>query len=247
MEDLINNKSLLNSNSFHLICSPQRSIEILKSLNQYRPSTSNPPIIAWEPVPDLCLPENLDDCLSVLPKLNILTPNAEEAARFFSQPEPTTMEQHEEIATKFISHLTNNSPFGTGSGIVLRSGELGCFILTSFGIKKWIPAYHNKLNPQRSVIDPTGGGNTFIGGFTTGFVTSKGNWEIAGICGNIAAGIAIEQIGMPFFEKKNDDDNGIGNCDEKWNGKSVKERIKEYIEWNGLEIKPEYIFGILKL
>lgn len=234
---MIENQALLNSESFHLICSPQRSIDILNSLQTARNNSISPPIIVWEPVPDLCLPENLQDCLSVLKNLNILTPNAEEAARFFSEPEPDSIEKHELLASKFISHLTNDSQFGTGSGIVLRCGALGCFVQTSRGLKQWFPAYHNSKNPQSFVIDPTGGGNTFIGGFTTGFVMSKGDWKIAALCGNIAAGIAIEQIGMPSFEKE----------DEKWNGKSLQERVADYIKWNDFDIDVSTINDVLRL
>lgn len=230
----------MNSQSYHLICSPQRSTEILESLQTARPPTFPAPIITWEPVPDMCLPEHLQDCLSVLKNLNVLTPNAEEAARFFSQQEPTTIEQHEEIASRFISHLTKDSQFGTGSGIVLRSGALGCYVLTSTGLQEWFPAFHNDKNPQRSVIDPTGGGNTFIGGFTTGFVISRGDWRIAALCGNIAAGIAIEQIGMPEFQQS------MGPVD-KWNGKSLKRRIEEYVEWNGLDFDVENVLKVLEL
>lgn len=227
----------MNSESFHLICSPQRSIEILNSLKTARSNSIPSPIIVWEPVPDLCLPENLADCLSVLKNLNVLTPNAEEAARFFSEQEPDSIEKHELIASKFISHLTNDSQFGTGSGIVLRSGALGCFVQTSKGLKQWFPAYHNDRNPRRSVVDPTGGGNTFIGGFTTGFVMSKGDWKVAALCGNIAAGIAIEQIGMPRFEEEGD----------KWNGKSFKERVIDYIRWNEIDIDVTSISEVLKI
>lgn len=232
---------MLNSQSYHLICSPQRSIEILESLQKARSQSLPSPIITWEPVPDLCLPENLKDCLSVLPNLNVLTPNAEEAARFFSQTEPVTKQQHEELAAKFISNLTNDSQFQTGSGIVLRSGALGCFILTSKGINEWIPAYHNENNPKRSVIDPTGGGNTFIGGFTTGFVMSEGDWRIAALCGNIAAGIAIEQIGMPVFKFRKEGE------EEEWNGKSFKQRVESYIEWNKLDFDVDEVLRVLKL
>ncbi|CCH41006.1 putative D-beta-D-heptose 7-phosphate kinase [Wickerhamomyces ciferrii] len=238
VDDLLKYEQLLNSESFHLICSPQRSLEILSSLNKARLSNVSNPIIIWEPVPDLCLPENLQDCLSVLKNLDVLTPNAEEAARFFGKPEPTTKEEHESIAQQFLPYLTHDSQFQTGSGIVLRAGAEGCYVLTNKGVSKWFPAYHNNANPNRSVIDPTGGGNTFIGGFTTGFVMSKGNWEIAAICGNISAGIAIEQIGMPKFDN-------IAGKGDFWNGKSINDRISDYVKWNGIDVDVGKVLEIL--
>ncbi|KAH3678476.1 hypothetical protein WICMUC_001493 [Wickerhamomyces mucosus] len=236
VDDLLNYNQLLNSQSFHLICSPQRCHEILKSLKIARKDfKENPPVIVWEPVPDVCVPENLQSCLENLRNVDVLTPNAEEAARFFGIEEPSNFKELEELALKFQPYLTKNSKFNTNSAIVLRCGPLGSYTLTSSGMGKWFPAYHDHINnPNPKVIDPTGGGNTFIGSFTTGFVLSKGNWEVASICGNLGAGIAIEQIGMPIFEKIDDDM-------DLWNGLSLRERFKNYKNWNNLEIKNEIL------
>ncbi|CDR39907.1 CYFA0S04e00430g1_1 [Cyberlindnera fabianii] len=213
VDDLLEYDQLLNSDSYHLICSPQRCMQILGSLKKHR--TESAPIIVWEPVPDICLPENLDDTLAILNTVNVLTPNAEEAARFFGLPEPSTKPELEALAAKFINHITSQTEFGTGGGIVLRCGALGSYTLTSNGNAFWMPAYHTD-----GVIDPTGGGNTFIGAFTTGLVLSRGDWIVASACGNIGAGAAIEQIGMPKFDRETD----------MWNGKSLQMRVEEYVD-----------------
>lgn len=193
-------------------------MEILNSLKNHRNGEKTaPPIITWEPIPDLCLPENLENCYKVLPNLNILTPNAEEAARFFGETEPVEKDALEELAARFLPHLTNESVFKTGSGIVLRCGKLGCLVKTSTGLSKWFSAYHQQT--PNLVTDPTGGGNSFIGGFTTAFIMSKGDWEISAICGNLAAGIGIEQIGMPTFNPLQD----------SWNSLTLEQRIEKYL------------------
>jgi sugar/nucleoside kinase (ribokinase family) len=236
VEDLIQYQSLLCSQSYHLICSPERCLQILTKLEKERQKHDiPPPIITWEPVPDLCTPEHLSQCLENLQRIQVLTPNAEEASRFFNGSEPTTKRELEVLASRFLPYLTSDSKYKTGSGIVLRCGALGCFTLTTNGISKWFPAYHNHLSQSiQRVIDPTGGGNTFIGSFTTGFILSKGDWEVASICGNIGAGIAIEQIGMPKYE------------DDKWNGLSLEQRVNGYIQWNDLDYDKNHIMRALQ-
>lgn len=235
VEDLIEHESLLNSQSYHLICSPERCLQILTKLELNRHNVQ-PPVITWEPVPDLCTPEHLPQCLENLKRIQVLTPNAEEASRFFNHEEPTGKSELEALAAKFIPYLTSDSQFKTGSGIVLRCGALGCYTLSTGGVSRWFPAYHNTSNGSSDkVVDPTGGGNTFIGSFTTAFVLSEGNWAIASICGNIGAGIAIEQIGMPEYEE------------DKWNGWGVDDRVRWYIKSNELKYDAEETLRVLKI
>lgn len=85
------------------------------------------------------------------------------------------------------------------------------------GLDRWIRAYHD--TPSR-VIDPTGGGNTFLGGL--GIALARGeSIEEAAIWGSVAASFAIEQVGMPLLEKRDD------QC-ETWNGHSIRERLREF-------------------
>ncbi|KAH3681484.1 hypothetical protein WICPIJ_007563 [Wickerhamomyces pijperi] len=224
--DDLKDQGLLGARSFHLICSPMRVQEIVKLIRDHADrSDTEQPVIAWEPVPDFCGHEYLDQVLQALPMIDIFTPNAEEAARLLSQTEPTTTESLLQLSQYYTQCLSRDN-----SMIVLRCGALGCHTATiNKDESSWFPAYH-QLTPEK-VIDPTGGGNTFIGSFLMGFILSGKDWRVASMCGNIGAGIAIEQVGMPSFEKE--PING-----DVWGGVSLKDRIKKYCSLksqNGLD------------
>ncbi|RDW92051.1 hypothetical protein BP5796_01445 [Coleophoma crateriformis] len=84
------------------------------------------------------------------------------------------------------------------------------------GIEKWIPAYHTS---QEKVVDPTGGGNGFLGGMTVALARGKG-LEDAALWGSVAASFAIEQVGVPELGV---DEEGM----ETWNGAQAGERVEE--------------------
>ncbi|KAK7981983.1 hypothetical protein PG988_004221 [Apiospora saccharicola] len=85
------------------------------------------------------------------------------------------------------------------------------------GIERWVPAYHTD---KEKVVDPTGGGNTFLGGLAVALARGKGLEEAAS-WGSVAASFAIEQVGPPDLGK---DDGG----NETWNGVRVDERFEEF-------------------
>ncbi|KAJ8129396.1 hypothetical protein O1611_g4234 [Lasiodiplodia mahajangana] len=111
------------------------------------------------------------------------------------------------------------------------------------GIERWIPAFHTDTYEESDedpvegdagldtgtgettrrkgkVVDPTGGGNTFLGGLAVALARGKGVEEAAA-WGSVAASFAIEQIGMPTLGH---DDDGH----ETWNGVRVDERFEEF-------------------
>lgn len=86
------------------------------------------------------------------------------------------------------------------------------------GVEKWIPAYHGgDMGSQEKVIDPTGGGNTFLGAVAVAMAREE-NIEEAALWGSVAASFAIEQVGMPVFEGEGEN--------ERWNGERVLERLR---------------------
>lgn len=96
----------------------------------------------------------------------------------------------------------------------MRAGKDGCYIATN-ETTQWIPAYHQQ---SEKVIDPTGGGNTFLGGLCVGLARGE-SLETAAIWGSVAASFAIEQVGMPKLA-------GEGN-EETWNGERATSRVEE--------------------
>ncbi|KAK9239718.1 Ribokinase-like protein [Lipomyces kononenkoae] len=216
IEDIIGTK-LVESRTFHVICAPERAQDLINGIVEQRNSIKKYlplPVIVWEPVPDLCTPEYLDACFSALPMVTILTPNAAEAAAFFGLPEPFEKEAIEAIGLRFLPFMREDA------AIVIRAGAQGCFVLSK-SRKMWLEAYHAPF-PDR-VIDPTGAGNSFVGGMCTGYVLSNGDIIEASIYGNVAAGLSIEQVGIAKLTLASE--NGQP---ELWNGSEVTARMKEY-------------------
>ena len=95
-----------------------------------------------------------------------------------------------------------------------------------------MPAYHQSAE---RVIDPTGGGNGFLGGLAVGLVRAGAtpvveNLEKAAIWGSIAASFAIEQVGMPVLRKTEDG--------ETWNGVKIEDRVAEFEQRLKVYIQP---------
>ncbi|KAK6336832.1 hypothetical protein TWF718_009620 [Orbilia javanica] len=216
------NTPLINSVSFHLICSAERCLEIITSVFSLRSSPTEP-ILIWEPVPNLCTPAELPKCLEVLKSTSVVSPNAAELGGFYglSESEAETRDSIENNAEKW--YLSGIGADRAGP-IIVRAGKDGCYIRYRGG-KKWLPAYFDD-DRSAQVVDPTGGGNCFIGGLAVGLVRTK-NIVLAAAYGTVAASFAIEQIGMPVLSQNGET--------ELWNGVEVQERLKEYIHKVGLQ------------
>jgi len=100
------------------------------------------------------------------------------------------------------------------------------------GIEAWLPAYFggpagtDNGSDDKKVVDPTGGGNAFLGGLAIGLARGKEVLDAAA-WGSVAASFAIEQVGMPTVGV---DDEGR----EVWNGVRVEERLGDFIKkWKG--------------
>lgn len=215
---------LLAAKSFHLICSATRCGELVQRLKQRRAEslgTEIPdPIIVWEPVPDLCTVEELDNTKAALKSVDVLSPNHEELGALFGFEHASRVDK--EAVEKHAAELIN-SGIGTGGKgvIVVRSGKQGCYIARSGSEDTfcWLPAYHTD---QRKVVDPTGGGNGFLGGLAVGLVRTKFDVVEAARWGSVAASFTIEQVGMPQLTPSS------GSASELWNGASVEERLRDF-------------------
>ncbi|CAI4037600.1 hypothetical protein SMKI_03G0750 [Saccharomyces mikatae IFO 1815] len=205
--------------TFHLLCSGSRCLEIIDDLLRVKSTKSLKPVVIWEPFPDLCDFDHQSDIKSVVQRddvIIILSPNAEESNRLFGlhDKEPTSLEECLKLAHYFDDFMNENNM------CVLRCGSLGSLSISEKVADKrcyeYFPAYHSKT--QSKVVDPTGGGNSFLGGFAIAYALT-GSLSTASICGNIAASAIIEQTGIPRYDP----------IERTWNGVTLLERLTFYL------------------
>ncbi|SCU98158.1 LAFA_0G15984g1_1 [Lachancea sp. 'fantastica'] len=216
----------------HLLCDHDRVSSILNELHKPTDSNRNK-VFIWEPIPDLCNAANANQIQEVVNRREriIISPNAEEGARLFGLEEPVSLQDSIKLLKRFDHFVSDQNPL-----CALRCGKLGSLALSSRsqeGHRQIIhlPAYH--MNSPEKVIDPTGGGNSFLGGFSLGFLLSQGDLAIASMCGNIAAGAIIEQLGVPQRH-------GL-----KWNGLTFEQRLSNYIKLHNLPYSTVSVMGNL--
>lgn len=78
--------------------------------------------------------------------------------------------------------------------IALRQGAKGALVHRAETAETWrIPAI------TTNVVDPTGAGNAFCGGFLAGWVQT-GDLRLAGLYGAVAASFLVEQVGLPQLQ-----------------------------------------------
>lgn len=186
------------------------------------------PLFVWEPVPDLCIPDELNNCYEALQYVDVISPNHVELASFFG--EDISLDD-----TKLLGRLCNDlhtNGFRGSGAVVVRTGKRGCYVAEG-ARDTALPAYYtpvddvgeNSLSSEK-VVDPTGGGNAFLGGFCVALargcqIEDLSIVETAAVYGSVAASFAIEQVGMP---KLGSSDDGT----ELWNGASAFARLHEF-------------------
>ena len=240
------------SKSFHLICSASRCIDLVKSILDARALLKangglkfcahrqdveiklvDPPIFVWEPVPDMCIPSELPKVLEAMKYVDVLSPNQKELAALFGESKPDAFMACElDVLERQCNELLTKGFGKKPSAVIVRRGERGCYIASN-NRHTWFPAYHRprdevpvKDRPKwtNKVVDPTGGGNAFLGAFCAGIccTVSDGstNFERAAMYGSVASSFVIEQVGMPTRSVEGDH--------ELWNGDSVRDRLVKF-------------------
>ena len=221
------NSELLWSKSFHLICSPLRCIDLIENILALRGQSpdghpAHRPLFIWEPVPDICTRQELPNCMAALKHVDVVSPNHSELGAFFGTD--TNGQDHvdyrsiEELCDQWLQSGIGVDGHG---GIVVRAGKDGCLVVRQ-GLRKWLPAYHQSAE---KVIDPTGGGNGFLGGLAIGLVRGGAtlgleSLEEAATWGSISASFAIEQVGMPQLSHT--------EHNETWNNVQVEDRLLDF-------------------
>lgn len=138
---------------------------------------TNPEMIIVYELSTSNLGESAETIKRVLPHLNLFSPNLEEASIVTHQTEPTA------ICATFLDW---GAPL-----VALRMGAAGSLIRTQDGRGWRLPAV-----PPTALIDVTGAGNGYLGGFLTGLGDGLNVLEAA-LRGVVSASFALEQRGLP--------------------------------------------------
>ncbi|KAJ6262010.1 hypothetical protein Dda_2812 [Drechslerella dactyloides] len=207
------NTPCLSSAAFHFLAPPAHVFRDVPKLLALRREAgiAERPLVIWEPHPPSCTPRFFHAYRKAVASLvDVFSPNHMELAALLGVEVPSPdgvfdKETYENMAKRFIEKGIGEG----GSGwLVLRAGEHGYMV---YGRKMdsptWLPPYHEKGSTR--VVDATGAGNAYLGGFTLGLVETGDVIEAAAY-GAVAASFVIEQMGVPELTVEGDG--------ERWNG-----------------------------
>jgi sugar/nucleoside kinase (ribokinase family) len=220
---------LLASKVYHYLASPQELKTRVTHILALRKQAGilYHPLIIWEPAPLSCKPENLQACLEAAALVDVFSPNHLELVALFGEFETASNDSQIEIlALKFLA--SGVGPTGKGA-VVIRAGENGCLVQSRNIGLNWLPPFYIAGMGEETtmkVVDPTGAGNAFLGGFSVGYLRAQGDLVEATCYGSVAASFALEQVGMPQKSGEGDE--------ELWNGASVLGRLREYKARQGI-------------
>ena len=230
-----------------ILAKREKLVASIPSLSESVPAK---PIFVWEPMEHSCRPSERRPFYEALKYVDVFSPNHDEMQALFADLLNANRNSWGHGNAVVDRNTSDVSPFGlylrlkaNGFGdktcaLILRQGEKGCTVCSA-NRQLRLPAYHRAftdLPPEEQnqwvnkVIDVTGGGNAFLGGFCIGLsMTSRwreenpslglSDFEGAAFYGTVAASFAIEQIGMPKVTYRSSD--GA----ELWNGDLPSERI----------------------
>lgn len=141
-------------------------------------------VVSLEPFRPSARPLSEVELRALVSAGQIFSPNEMEAASLVGPGEP--LEQ--------IRRLVE-----AGAEIVaLRQGAKGATIHHAGSGETWhVPAFATQ------VVDPTGAGNAFCGGFLAGWVQT-GELRLAGLYGSVAASFLVEQVGLPVVGRRDE-------------------------------------------
>ena len=235
-----------------------RRKELISSFPGLSDRISAKPIFVWEPMEGFCEPRNRGFVYEAMKHVDVFSPNVHELSLLFQDQQenepglerPLTVQDILQDPNKALKRATLAYPDGLAfqlqakgfydqdKALVIRNGEDGCIVFTRDRVTP-IPAYHipfeklrgkEKRKWKSKVVDVTGGGNAFLGGFCAGLelgssLCSRGYnlFEAAALYGTVAASFAIEQDGMPKLTQRKWD--GA----ELWNREPAEDRLRTMI------------------
>jgi sugar/nucleoside kinase (ribokinase family) len=134
-------------------------------------------VLLWEPSQDFMQPHNSEAFFKALPAADIVSPNLVEARLVSGDLEPEAL----------IALMLERG----AKIVVLRMGEAGSLV----GAREWSTPLLVPPVPVETIVDQTGAGNTYCGGFLAGWVKT-GDLQTAACYGAVAASFALEVIGV---------------------------------------------------
>lgn len=162
-----------NLQGVHLHC---RWDEVAGWVQQLRPLGK--PFILWEPWQAECTAENRGNFMNVLPLVDCISPNLQEAQMLFE------MNDTNDLLDEFLADGARMA--------VIRKGAEGSAFADSKGNRIRIPAVK-----VEKIVDQTGAGNAYCGGLVVGFVLSDDPREA--LCrAAVSASFSLEQFGALF-------------------------------------------------
>lgn len=177
------------------------------------------PRIVWEPAPASCIPRSQSVHLRTAKLVDVYSPNHIEFLATFGSGDgdgPPAGFDRKKIEEQALRVLESGVG-GNGDGaIVIRCGEHGCMVAARSYSTRWFPAFHGSSR----VLDATGAGNAFLGGFAVTLSTTSDLTE-ATIAGVVAASFVIEQVGLPSRITSR-------HGKEMWNGEAFSVRVDRF-------------------
>lgn len=165
----------LQARGFHIIL-VRPLPEITQIVHQLR--AANPDVcLVWEPAPEQ-FDGRPDEFQALFPHVDLVSPAHDDARAMTKQA------RVEDMAETLLS-------WGA-SRVAIRLGAEGSLVCDSDGWWR-VPAVPAK------VIDVTGAGNAYCGGFLVGLGEGFGTLEAA-LRATVSASFAVEQFGVPYFD-----------------------------------------------
>ena len=211
---------MLKAECIHLLTPAEKLGSDVEALIRLRQDIGlKKPFILWESPRLTCIAKNLKHYMAAVKHVDVWSPIHTELLSLFDREPEFNKKETETLAGRFLDEGVGSASKGY---VLVRAGEHGCVVVwgTTTRQSVWLPPFYDpEHDPDNSpVIDPTGAGNAFLGGFAVGWSETRNAVEAAAY-GNVASSFMLEQIGPP---KATDMDG------ELWNGVSPRARLQEY-------------------
>lgn len=148
------------------------------------------------------------------PRFAVFSPNLLELQSILSiRPGAHPSTREAEVAAQAFHDLLHPRDGTMKTAIIVRAGGLGAYTISPRWTG-WTPAFWTATEQDR-VIDPTGGGNGFMGGLMAGLLLTGGDMQagqsrtqswtrligVATVYASVGASFIIQQRGLPSLDR----------------------------------------------